>query len=87
MLAAALLDDLTFTAKAAELLDLAALGTIADLAILTGDNRYFVQRGLQRIRKHTLPLLEAIFELTETNLATINEEHISFRLHHAELSG
>lgn len=80
MLAAALLNDLSFTGRAAEILDLTALGTIADLAILTGDNRYFVQRGLQRIRKHPLPLLEAIFELTDTNPAMINEEHISFQV-------
>ncbi|MCS7179330.1 MAG: single-stranded-DNA-specific exonuclease RecJ [Anaerolineae bacterium] len=32
-----------------ELLDLVALGTVADLAPLTGENRYLVSRGLERL--------------------------------------
>ncbi len=31
-------------------LDLVALGTVADMAVLTGENRHLVRRGLERIR-------------------------------------
>ena len=34
-----------------DLLDLVALGTVADLAPLTGENRYLVRRGLKQIRE------------------------------------
>ena len=77
-LAAGLLDDPFFDRGVNNYMDLAAFGTIADLAALTGDNRYIVQRGLQRIRQNPIPLLQAIFEITEIDHALVNESHISF---------
>ncbi|MDJ0574563.1 MAG: single-stranded-DNA-specific exonuclease RecJ [Xenococcaceae cyanobacterium MO_234.B1] len=37
------------------LLDLVAIGLIADLVQLTGDCRYLAQRGIQRLRKQAIP--------------------------------
>ncbi len=65
---------------AEELLDLVALGTVADLALLTGDNRFLVQRGLERLRNTPRPAVEAILELSEVFPGQITEEQISFIL-------
>jgi single-stranded-DNA-specific exonuclease len=77
-----LAEELLVRANLAEqlesLLDLVALGTIADLALLTGDNRYLVQRGLERLRTSPRPAVEAILELSEDTPAQITEELISF---------
>ncbi len=64
--------------QADDLLDLVALGTVADLAILTADNRYLVQRGLERLRRSPRPAIEAILELSDSPPAQITEELISF---------
>ncbi len=46
-----------------ELLDLVALGTVADLAPLLGENRSLVARGLDRIRRTTRPGLRALLNI------------------------
>jgi single-stranded-DNA-specific exonuclease len=62
------------------LLDLTALGLVADLAILTGDARYLVQRGLDALR-HTQRLgLKTMMELAELKPEHLTEEHIGFVL-------
>ena len=61
-------------------LDLVALGTVADLAALTGDNRRLVQRGLQTLRAQPRPGLQAVLKLAELPAANLNEEHIGFIL-------
>ncbi|HBY08588.1 MAG TPA: single-stranded-DNA-specific exonuclease RecJ, partial [Chloroflexi bacterium] len=51
-LAAALDQQLENTKSPAEdYLDLVALGTVADLAPLVGENRYLVRRGLELMRQ------------------------------------
>lgn len=79
-LAAGLLDDPQFKNNAGLYLDLAAIGTIADLAALKGDNRFFVQLGLQRIRKDPKPLLQAVFEIAELDHSQVTENQISFHV-------
>lgn len=49
--------------KADECLDLAALGTVADLASLTGENRWLVKRGLERMNGRARPGIEAMKRL------------------------
>ena len=66
--------------EARQYLDLAALGTVADLAVLTGDNRYIVYTGLKVLRENIRPGLKAVLELAEVNCASLTEEHISFVL-------
>jgi len=43
-----------------DLLDLVALGTVADLAPLTGENRYLVIQGLKRLNSEPRPGVEAL---------------------------
>ncbi len=59
-------------------LDLCAMGTVADQAALTGDNRYLVQRGLQRMRIAPRLALQAMLNLANTETGSLNEEHIGF---------
>jgi single-stranded-DNA-specific exonuclease len=61
-------------------LDLAALGIVADLALLTGEARYLLQRGLAALRRGERLGLRAIMELADLNPANISEEHIGFIL-------
>lgn len=61
-------------------LDLAALGIVADLAVLAGDNRYLLQRGLERLRSPERPGLRAMLELVELDASRLTEEHIAFIL-------
>jgi len=48
------------------LLDLVALGTIADLVPLTGENRIFVSAGLERLNATTRPGLLALKEVAQS---------------------
>ncbi len=65
---------------AAQLLDLVALGTIADVAQLTADNRYLVQMGLESIHRQARPALQAMLELAEIDYTQLTEEHIAYIL-------
>lgn len=62
------------------LLELAALGTIADLVPLRDENRHIVQRGLEVLPFTTRPGLRAL--LRRVNLADrpIRAEHVSFQI-------
>jgi len=66
--------------EASQFLDLVALGTIADLAPLTGDNRYLVQRGLRMLRADPRLSIRAMLETAGTDHHNLSEEHISFVL-------
>ncbi len=66
--------------EAAQHLDLAALGLVADLALLTGDARYLVQRGLETLRTTKRLGLQIMMEMAELAPANLTEEHISFVL-------
>ncbi len=61
-------------------LDLAALGLVADLARLTGDARFLVQRGLEALRTTQRLGLRTIMEVAELVPANLTEEHIGFVL-------
>jgi single-stranded-DNA-specific exonuclease len=61
-------------------LDLATLGLVADLARLTGDARYLVQRGLVELKSTKRIGLKTMMEMAELNPANLTEEHISFAL-------
>lgn len=61
-------------------LDLVALGTVADVAPLQGDNRYLVQKGLEVLRAAARPALRRMLQLAEINPDNLSEEHISYVL-------
>ncbi|MCL4132362.1 UNVERIFIED_CONTAM: hypothetical protein GTU68_053353 [Idotea baltica] len=63
----------------AELLDLVALGTVADVVPLDSNNRILVQQGLARIRAGRLrPGLRAIIELSGRDLNRITATDLGF---------
>lgn len=66
--------------KAADLLDLVALGIIADLARLTGDVRYLAQRGVGALRYCQRVGLRTILETAELDAAVLTEEHVTFEI-------
>ena len=65
----------------AQLLDLVALGTVADVVALDANNRILVQQGLQRIRAgHTRPGIQALIEIAKRNQATMVASDFGFAL-------
>ena len=60
-----------------DLLDLVALGSIADVATLTSDIRYYTQLGLLRMRGDPRPALSALFEKADVDSLTLDEDDIS----------
>lgn len=65
-LAVALLQEMVGDAAggmADDLLDLVAIGTVADVVPLTGENRILVRAGLKRISERTRPGLRALLRL------------------------
>ena len=54
-LASALLDEVPI-----DLLEFVAIGTVADLVPLTGENRYFVKEGIRRLRTSKRPAFQAL---------------------------
>ncbi len=61
-------------------LDLVALGIVADVATQTGDVRYLLQRGLERLRRTERLGLRVLMEIAEINPQWLTEEHIGFEL-------
>jgi single-stranded-DNA-specific exonuclease len=61
-----------------DLLDLVAIGTIADIALLTSDTRYLVQRGLRVIAQSRRPGLQALAHAADADLAAADESTVSF---------
>jgi single-stranded-DNA-specific exonuclease len=69
------------TAQPAEAcLDLVALGTIADMAPLTGENRYLVREGLKLIRQPTRQGLAALIGVSGLTARNINAGDIGYTL-------
>ena len=64
--------------SADDLLDLVALGLIADVALLKGETRSLAQKGIQKLRETKRLGLKVIAELSGTNLETLTEETIGF---------
>ena len=62
------------------LLDLVALGTVADLAPLVGENRTLVRKGLQCIRNTTRQGLFALANVAELQIAKTTATNIGFVL-------
>jgi single-stranded-DNA-specific exonuclease len=60
------------------LLDLVALGLIADVALLKGETRSLVQRGIQVLRNTARVGLRTMAELSGTSLESLTEESIGF---------
>ncbi|PKN92753.1 MAG: single-stranded-DNA-specific exonuclease RecJ [Chloroflexi bacterium HGW-Chloroflexi-6] len=79
-LAEALLQNANTDLAPESLRDLAALGLVADVATLSGDTRYLVQRGLEQLRRNQRLGLQVMLELAGTNPLQLTETHIGFTL-------
>ena len=62
------------------LTDLAALGTVADVGPLTGENRYLVKRGLEQLNRTQHVGVRALVERSGLKWGAIDAESLSFRL-------
>lgn len=62
------------------LLDLVALGTVADLAPLVGENRVLVKKGLRQMRQTSRQGLFSLAAVSEIALQKVNAGHIGFSL-------
>ncbi len=60
------------------LLELAAIGTIADLVPLIGENRLIAKRGIDYLKRTSNLGLQALLQQTKTDPSAINEESIGF---------
>ena len=60
------------------LLELAALGTVADVAPLSGENRFIVKRGLELMRSTSHLGIRALLTLSGANRRELDSESLSF---------
>lgn len=74
-LACALLEEVQV-----ELLDLVAIGTIADIVSLTDENRIMVQYGLEVLRNTQRMGLQEMFEIAGISSSDVTEETVGFQL-------
>ncbi|MFV9502997.1 MAG: single-stranded-DNA-specific exonuclease RecJ [Oscillochloridaceae bacterium umkhey_bin13] len=63
-----------------DLLDVVALGTVADMGPLTGENRVLVKAGLDAIRRSERPGLRALIDVAGLNQERITSTDIGFAL-------
>jgi single-stranded-DNA-specific exonuclease len=63
-----------------DLLEIAALGTVADVGPLTGENRYIVKRGLELLNSTSHPGIEALIARCGLEKGKIDSRDISFSL-------
>ena len=74
-LACALLEEVQI-----ELLDLVAIGTIADMVSLTDENRIMLQYGLEVLRNTQRLGLQELFEIAGISSSDLTEETVGFQL-------
>ncbi len=63
-----------------QFLDYVALGTIADIVPLVGENRFMVQQGLQRTNESIRPGIEALINISGVPKGSVNSGSVGFRL-------
>ena len=60
--------------------ELAALGIVADVALLRGDTRWLLQKGLTHLRKTERLGLQTLFNNANLNPHQLTETHIGFQI-------
>lgn len=63
-----------------EYLSLVAIGTVADVSPLLGENRVFVHHGLTRITRSSMPGLRALADLAKMKGPEMDTHHVGFQL-------
>lgn len=67
-------------ARLTELLDLVALGTVADVVPLVDENRSLVRRGLIQLSRNRRPGLKALMDVGKVDAQNLSASLIAFRL-------
>lgn len=62
------------------LIEFAAIGTVADLVPLKGENRLIVQKGLQKLKSTENIGLKSLFKIAGIEQSAVNEESIGFSI-------
>ncbi|WP_078428976.1 single-stranded-DNA-specific exonuclease RecJ [Alkalihalobacterium alkalinitrilicum] len=62
------------------LLDIVAIGTIADLVPLVDENRLLAKKGIEALQRTTKPGLRAIKKIAGIDGQTVNAEHVGFAI-------
>ncbi|MCY3638737.1 MAG: DHH family phosphoesterase, partial [Chloroflexi bacterium] len=60
------------------LLEFVALGTVADVGPLQGENRFLVKRGLESLNRTDNPGIQALAGSARMNMGTLDTESLSF---------
>jgi single-stranded-DNA-specific exonuclease len=76
----ALADGIVAPERVHGLLDLVALGIVADLATQTGDTRHLLQLGLEQLRRAPRPGIRALLTQTGIKATEITADAISYQL-------
>lgn len=63
-----------------EMLDLVAIGTIADMVSLTDENRIMVKVGLEILKNTERVGLQELMRISDVDVDSINEETVGFKL-------
>ncbi len=63
-----------------ELYEIAAIGTVADLVPLKGENRFLVKEGIRRMRMSERPAIQALVKVSGTEQRTLTEESLGFMI-------
>ncbi|MCM3272882.1 single-stranded-DNA-specific exonuclease RecJ [Paenibacillus elgii] len=63
-----------------ELLEFAAIGTVADLMLLTDENRIIVKQGLERMRSTSNYGIRSLLEIAGVPVREVTSTHIGFAL-------
>ncbi len=74
------LNGQTYNVRLVDLLDLVALGTVADLAPLVGENRFLVRKGLRQLRETKRQGIFSLAHVAEIQLGKITAGNIGFML-------
>ncbi|MGZ9584771.1 single-stranded-DNA-specific exonuclease RecJ [Paenibacillus marinisediminis] len=62
------------------LLELAAIGTVADLMPLTSENRIIVSEALKRMRKSQYPGIKALLQVSGVDMGQVTSTNIAFSM-------
>ena len=75
-----LIEDIyeNFSKDPSHLLDLVALGIVADVAVQSDDTRFLLQKGLEVLRESPRPGLLEVYRKNSLTPDQINEEHIGY---------
>jgi single-stranded-DNA-specific exonuclease RecJ len=79
-LAVALAEHLNQPLQSEDLLDLVALGTVADVVPLLDENRWLVAAGLRKINEAPVPGIAALAAASQLSPGCIESSHLAFQM-------